>query len=84
MAQRATPIPTGNASNKISIDANGKVTGGATLNNGGVLKIDVDSYKAGYNQCQVTVTVTGWGNSASAASGAGAAILPGGTIKVGS
>ena len=79
MAQRATPIPiTGSQDPKIEIDANGNVTGGGTLNNGGVLKIDVTGYKTGYNQCQVVVTVTGWGNTEDTSG------IPGGTIKVGS
>ena len=40
MAQRATPIPIVDDPQdpKVHIDANGNVTGGGTLNNGGVLK----------------------------------------------
>ena len=80
MAQRATPIPIVDDPQdpKVHIDANGNVTGGGTLNNGGVLKIDVDAYPPGYNQCLVTVTCTGWANIQDTSG------IPGGTIKVGS
>jgi hypothetical protein len=80
MAQRATPIPIGDpqADPKVQIDANGNVTGGGTINNGGVLKIDVDAYPAGYNQCQVSVAFVAWGNTEDTSG------IPGGTIKVGS
>jgi hypothetical protein len=80
MAQRATPIPIGDPqdTNKITIDANGNITGGGTFNNGGNLKVEVDQYKTGYNQCVLQVTFVEWANSQDAAG------LPGGTIKVGS
>ena len=79
MAQRATPFPMGDPQDdpKVHIDANGNVTGGGTLNNGGVLKIDVDGYKPGYNQCQVSVTFVDGRNTEISG-------IPGGTIKVGS
>ena len=80
MAQRATPIPIGDPqdTNKISIDVNGNITGGGTFNNGGNLKIDVDQYPTGYNQCVLSVVFVEWANSE------GTSGLPGGTIKVGS
>ncbi|HEX3320341.1 MAG TPA: hypothetical protein VHR84_06540 [Terriglobales bacterium] len=80
MAERATPfpIPEDDNPNKVSIDVNGTITGTCTFNNGGNLKIDVDQYPTGYNQCQVSVTFVGWANSANIKN------VPGGTIKVGS
>jgi len=62
----AEPIPMPEGSTEVEIDANGVVRGVVPINNGGVVKFEVTSYKPGYNTCIVTIDSSNisWANSA--------------------
>jgi hypothetical protein len=78
----AEPIPMPETSPEVTINPDNSIDGQVTVNNGGVVKFQVSSYRidpntnAPYNECFVTITSSDitWGTSAAAGQN---------TIKVG-